>query len=356
MTIISGYCYRLGHSERLPAQIQIHNVSIQLSWQEDGASHTANFNQAQARLSDAIGNVPQYLNCPNGMMFHASEPKQLQNALAEVNGKTWSSWVDQLERHKTWIAGAVVGTILFVVLFYKFAIPPLVAQISEALPTSMYRTMGQQTLTILNRMEVEASQVPADRQAQLTQRFDHYVNAHPQLFTKSKPQLLFREWSDVPNAVTLADGHVLITDELLKMLNDDQAYAVLLHELGHAHGNHVMRSTVRASLLSVGVAVLIGDASNIADTMVSAGTLALNMSYSRDMETEADAFAAHALIDEGIGVEPFVQAFEKLESTEPPEAQQNNKLKQMSDWFASHPDTQERIKQIRQIAAESQKK
>ena len=347
--MIDGYCYRLGNSERIPAQVELADDGRVALWMAQTCTY---FSVQDVRLSDAIGSIPRTLHLPDGIVFHAYAPEQLSAVFAVAPVPTWVKWVDGFERHRLWIIGAIAATVLSVVAFYQFAIPPLVVGVSNALPVSVYQTMGQQTLQALEQLEMQASSVPAERQAALSQRFNTFVQAHPELFTKSKPQLLFRDWKDVPNAVTLADGRILITDELLKLLDDDdEAYAVLLHELGHAHDNHVMHSVVRASLLSVGVAVVVGDASSVANTAVSAGTLAANMSYSREMEIAADAFAAEQLNAEHIGVAPFIRSFEKLADVhehKTPSAEEN-KQPSFFDWFASHPNTEERIQRLRQF-------
>lgn len=347
--MIDGYCYRLGNSERIPAQVQLTSDGRVVLQSAQGSMY---FNVQDVRLSDAIGSIPRSLHLPDGLVFHAYAPEQLAAVFASAPMQSWVKWVDGFERHRSWIVGAIAVTVLSVVAFYQFAIPPLVVAASNALPSSAYQVMGQQTLKTLEQLDIKDSTVSPERQAALTQRFNAFVQAHPELFTKLKPQLLFRDWKGVPNAITLADGHILITDDLLKLLdNDDEAYAVLLHELGHAHYNHVMHSVVRASLLSVGVAVVVGDASTVANTAVSAGTLAANMSYSRDMEIQADAFSAQQLNAERIGVAPFIRSFEKLENAygdKKPNAKEKNQSS-VFDWFASHPNTEERIRRLHQF-------
>ena len=357
MNTLSGHCLHLGRSERFPAQIQwVDGGGVYVTWQENGAERCASYPLEQLHLSDAIGRVPQYLICPDGLVFHATDPVRLREAFAQAGGagdRFWVRWVHQLERHKTWIMGAVMATILSVFLFYRFAIPPLVVYISDKLPVSVYELMGQQSFSMLERWSMTPSQIPEERQAELTRQFDSFVQKNPQLFVKTQPKLYFKDWSDMPNAFTLVDGKIIITDDLLEMMDNQQAYGVLLHELGHAHKNHVMHATVRASLLSIGVALLVGDASSLADTMVSFGVLALNMDYSRDMENEADDFAGHHLKAQGFGVVPLIQAFEKLESTRPlHEGKTDENGVELKDWFASHPDTSERIERLRRLEAE----
>ena len=66
-----------------------------------------------------------------------------------------------------------------------------------------------------------------------------------------------------PNALTFPGGRIIVTDQLLKALpEDDEALAVIAHELGHAHYRHVLREAVRSASAAVLGGALLGDASS----------------------------------------------------------------------------------------------
>lgn len=376
MNPIEGFVYRLGDSTRCPARLTLTGDEVLIEWHTPDAVQPSTFvanhvrcAASDVRLSDALGSIPQYILAPQDVQFHANDAialVALKSALPKQTQSTQARFSHALERHKAWIVAALVFTVVCCVALYQYALPPAVNAVAKRLPAEMYRVMGQQTMSLLEESILKPSKIDPARQHTISQKFNHFVTAHPSLFSKGAPNLVFREWAGIPNAVTLANGQIVITDELMNLLNDDQVYAVLLHELGHAHGLDVMRATVRASALSIAVGMYLGDASSLVDTMVATGTLALNMSYSRQMEIAADAFAARALLAEGKSVEPFIHAFEKLESTHAPDKQPKSesnaastekdtwsqRASQISDWFASHPDTQERISRVRTLAAQ----
>lgn len=91
---------------------------------------------------------------------------------------------------------------------------------------------------------------------------------HPELFRaweelnrraglKKPPQLILTE-SDVPNAVSLNTGEVMITTGLLKLCDFREVLAVLSHELGHKTSEHV-KPRMQAHWLLGGLGMLAGN-------------------------------------------------------------------------------------------------
>ncbi len=65
---------------------------------------------------------------------------------------------------------------------------------------------------------------------------------------------LYLELNRVPNAYTYGNKRIFITvtSGLLELLNDDEIYAVLAHECGHIACNHVLYTTMAATILNGG--------------------------------------------------------------------------------------------------------
>lgn len=65
----------------------------------------------------------------------------------------------------------------------------------------------------------------------------------------------------------LTNGTLIVSDELVRMANSDDAIAaVMLHEIGHHKYRYPMRMLVRSSLVSLSYLWLSGDVSGIGDT------------------------------------------------------------------------------------------
>ncbi|WP_163464248.1 M48 family metalloprotease, partial [Escherichia coli] len=91
------------------------------------------------------------------------------------------------------------------------------------------------------------------------------------------------------NALTLTDGTIIITDELVNLIEDEnELVSVLLHEMGHHYHHHIMNSLVSSSSLKFVSMWILRKSSGIEDILLNSGNQLMTLSYSRDMELEAD--------------------------------------------------------------------
>jgi Zn-dependent protease with chaperone function len=95
---------------------------------------------------------------------------------------------------------------------------------------------------------------------------------------------------EIPNAMALPNGAIVLTDGLVKLLEDkpDAVMGVLAHELGHLQHRHSMRLLIEVLALSGLSAIVLGDTSGF---ITQAPLLLGVLSYSREHESEADASA-----------------------------------------------------------------
>lgn len=157
---------------------------------------------------------------------------------------------------------------------------------------------------------------------------------------------------DAVNGLAAPDGRIFITRGFYRKFQQgevsaDEMASVIAHELGHVALGHSRRrmidfssqNALRTALAMVlskiipGVGVLLANA--------FASLLAARLS--RSDEYEADAYAAALLTKAGIGVDPQISLFQKLESLT------NARGGAMPAWLMSHPKTEERIDAIRQM-------
>ena len=104
--------------------------------------------------------------------------------------------------------------------------------------------------------------------------------------------------SDDPmiNAYAAPGGHIVILRGLLEFARGpDEVAGVLAHEMGHVVERHATEGLVRALGLALVIEVLIGDASGLIGVMGGAGALLLELSFSREDESAADAVALAVL-------------------------------------------------------------
>lgn len=111
--------------------------------------------------------------------------------------------------------------------------------------------------------------------------------------------------STTPNAFALPGGKVYLLSGLLdKAESQDEIAGVLAHELGHLeHRDHLRRiiATGGAALI---VGLIFGDITG-GSAMIVVGNSLLSAAYSRENESEADAFAAQAMGALGRPAEPM---------------------------------------------------
>lgn len=242
---------------------------------------------------------------------------------------------------------AVAASVVFLGAAWTWGVPWLSQALAQQVPQSLETRLGEQGMQQLDRLFLQASALPEQQQQALRERFKAAVDrAHPQGDAPAW-QLSFHQSKALgANAFALPGGYLVITDELVKLLEDqpDALTGVLAHELGHVHHRHGLDLMVRASLISALVGVVLGDASGFLATVPA--TLA-TQAYSRDAERAADAFAAQLLDRSGVSPSVMVAFFESIQQ----QADQNDDGDDgavLPIAISSHPDHGERIRFFRE--------
>jgi len=173
--------------------------------------------------------------------------------------------------------------------------------------------------------------------------------------------------STFKNAFATAGGHVVLFRGLIdESENPSELIGVLAHEIGHVVEQHPEQSLVRSVGVTAVVQVLALSVGIHPDIVSGAASLA-QMQYSRDAEREADAFAANLLKETGFDPMGLATILGKLTGRKVPlddqnEAEQADEksdaasddersvLRDISIMFATHPDTDERVRSIRELS------
>ena len=155
------------------------------------------------------------------------------------------------------------------------------------------------------------------------------------------------------NGLAAPDGRIFITRGFYnKYKNGDvtveEISSVVAHELGHVALGHIRRrmidfsgqNAVRAALGALLSRFIPGLGGYIAGFI---GSL-LMAKLSRRDEYEADEYASALMIKSGLGIEPQISMFKKLDKI-------SNLQGTVPAWLMSHPPTQERINSIKQVHA-----
>ena len=173
---------------------------------------------------------------------------------------------------------------------------------------------------------------------------------------KSEYQFNFHLLADdqTINAFALPGGQIFITVGLMKRLtSEDQLAGVLGHEIGHVIGRHSAQQMAKDELTNglLGAAVA---ATSDPYSANNSGAIAqyvgkmITMKYGRDDELESDKFGVKYMLQAGYNPEKMIDVMEILKEA-------SGGADRPSEFQSSHPDPDNRIKEIKK-ALEQYKK
>lgn len=156
--------------------------------------------------------------------------------------------------------------------------------------------------------------------------------------------------SHVVNAFASGDGSVRVYTGLMDIMNDDELFAVIGHELGHLVNKDV-RDAYRAAYLVVAARYGIAAYSQTAGALSTGflgdlGQQLATSAYSRKQETEADEASFQFCVASGVDPFAMYHALNVLIRVGGDTGQQGT----LTEMFSSHPDTQKRATHIKQVA------
>ena len=119
-----------------------------------------------------------------------------------------------------------------------------------------------------------------------------------------------------PNAFTLPDDSIIVTDQLIAMADDpDELAGVLAHEIGHIQHRHVMANVIRNVGAGIFFDVVFGGSGAGQAVAVASVNLA-SLRYSRGDETEADQSGLDYMEAAHVNPGALARLFERVAETE----------------------------------------
>ncbi|MEE1674000.1 M48 family metallopeptidase [Agarivorans aestuarii] len=288
---------------------------------------------AELDIAMSIGSQARTIGFSNGSRFVADESSSL-NSWLDKQGQ--GSLVKSLERNALMIILAFVVSAAVIYAAASQGLPWLSHYLAGKVPVSISQELGERTLQQFETLGFSESEISPEQQQAIEQNFDSLVEQIDGL--PMQPKLYFYRMGDEANAFALADGSIVVTDQLVELLDSpEQLNGILLHELAHVAHNDVMASLVRSALISTAVVLVVGDSSLLVDGLVSAAVLGVSLGYSREAEQQADLFACHWSKQLNLPQEQLLagyqQLFEDHESHIP-------------TWISSHPGDEERLERL----------
>jgi predicted Zn-dependent protease len=166
--------------------------------------------------------------------------------------------------------------------------------------------------------------------------------------------------SDIVNAFALPGGFVYVSRGLLALADtEDQLAGVLGHEIGHVTARHAANRYSAAA----GTSILVTSAAILSDIFLGGGTGQLIgqaggiaaqgflASYSRSQELQADELGIRYLARTDYDTESMADFLAKMEDEASLLAKLQNDAPRGFSYLDTHPPTEERVAEARQLAA-----
>ncbi len=161
---------------------------------------------------------------------------------------------------------------------------------------------------------------------------------------------------DVPNAFCLANGHVFVYTGILKYVDNDAKLAtVMAHEIGHAIAHHVaeqvslaMMTNLAATAAAIAIDSNVDSSGERAAYMAALGlgaNLGIVLPYSRMMESEADHIGLMLMAKACYDPRESIKFWEKFA----------RKGEEPIVYFSTHPSSEQRIAQIKELMPQAMK-
>ena len=292
------------------------------------------------RVSSRLADTPRYLYFPGGEKFETQDNLSVDRMVRRFVGAHWTRKLHRLESRWRFVVIALAVMLLFLWGTMKYGVPIAARGISERLPSAILDAAAKQTLGVLDRSVLSASDLEEVVRDRLKNRFQLVIDNHPD----ETLTVLFRKGGPVgPNAFALPDGTIIFTDEIVRLAkHDNELVAVLSHEIGHVVYRHGLRTVIQDSLLGFALLAITGDAAGSSELFLGLPVLLTQLAYSRGFEREADTYALNYLKSHEISPIHFAHLMRRIEKNASQYAKDADP--HWSGYLSSHPMTAERIR------------
>jgi len=229
---------------------------------------------------------------------------------------------------KVWVLTSVLVALFAIFMaVYWFALPAFAAWVASQMPMEYEVKLGD----ALGKSFTENLKVDSLRSVVVTE-FAHSLD-----FQTSYPLRFAVAESDIVNAFALPGGQIVIFSALLDKLQTPEELAALLgHEVAHVKEQHSLKAMARGLSGYLLLSLVLGDFNGIAIILAEHANTLRQLSYSRELETQADEIGMKTLQINQLDNNGMVRLFQILES-------ETDKVSENMSFLNSHPLTADRI-------------
>ncbi|NRB38223.1 MAG: M48 family metallopeptidase [Pseudomonadales bacterium] len=329
------------------------NTSINIYIEGAPKEEVFNLTFQELKIESRLGNTPREISFGDNQLFITDNNDAIDALVKSQPSSLWPRVLHKLETSLPLVIAATLLTFACVWLTIDIGIPKSAKYIAYQLPEFTAKNFGS-TLTILDKTLFDATELDLEKQQAIHDLAQPYLQHYQDL----NPKLVFRSGQGA-NAFALPDGHIIFTDAMIKLVDDDdELLAILFHELGHLKHKHLIRRTLQDSMVTLLIILMTGDVDGF-DMVTGIPTLLLDLSYSKEFEREADYFAIQQLHRNQLDVESFatvMKRFDLLYSIKSPaevEGEKNDDssdnletLKSIVEFLSTHPATHDRVAMV----------
>lgn len=300
-------------------------------------------------VGERLGNVERKLTFHDGSVF-ATQDNDAVDRYFKAHVKT-TGLLHAMESRLSWVAIALVVTIVFSISFFKWGVPWASEKIAHALPQQTNVLIASNTLEFLDKYIFNESTIDEGEKERIREHFRTQLIPLDDSNDDIEYTLHFRDWSGIPNALALPSGDIVVTDAFISLCeNQAEMDSVLLHEMGHIVHRHSLEMVIEATFITVAIMLITGDTNGIADMGIGLGSLLVSTHYARNHETEADHYAFDKMLEAKIDPIAFSNILNRMEASmedfeSEEEGDEETEENTAWDYMSSHPSTQQRAEQ-----------
>lgn len=331
----------------MPAQIVLApGAVLRVHALDDNGTILADAIHTRVEVSTRVGSIPRTFTFPSRAgVFETSDNDAADALLKAARGKVEGGWVNSLERFHPRLFLVVAAVIASVFAIYRYALPVMVEIAVLVTSPVVPELMSAGTMRSLDATIFDETELSDERLAPLRAGFQKLAAVSD--LPPEQYSLLFRSSPRVgPNAFALPDGTIIVTDELIELVDrDETVIGILGHEIGHVEQQHSLRQFYRTAGVAALILLITGDVGAITEEVLVQGTLLLQLSYSREAELEADRRSVELMHAAGMNPAAAAPFFALLE-------RRFGDVRQQDSYLSTHPASPRRRQLIEDYADE----
>ncbi|MGX5855505.1 M48 family metallopeptidase [Dyadobacter jiangsuensis] len=212
---------------------------------------------------------------------------------------------DIFKLNNTTIVGVALAVLMLMGLGYWFGLPWLAGAAASRFPVSTEVQLGD---TMYENM-IRAYDVDEGLTA-ITNDFAKAID-----FKTHYPIRITVVKDKEANAFALPGGRIVVFDGILrKMHTKEELAALLAHEVSHVHYRHSLRNIFRSLGGYLFLSLLLNDINGVVTVLADNSNMLANLTYSRELETEADNKGMAIFKANRLDLKGFVDLFTVLKS------------------------------------------